>query len=74
MSVAAALEMDGDTIKAARIALGGVAHKPWRDPEAEVGKMPTHENSARRQAAGGTKGYGTISKLPVAAKLLAGKR
>ncbi|GAB5095272.1 MULTISPECIES: FAD binding domain-containing protein [unclassified Caballeronia] len=30
VSVAAALQMDGNTVKAARIALGGVAHKPWR--------------------------------------------
>jgi xanthine dehydrogenase YagS FAD-binding subunit len=35
VSVAAVLEMDGDTIRRARIALGGVAHKPWRVPEAE---------------------------------------
>lgn len=47
VSVAAGLEMDGDTVKTARIALGGVAHKPWRVPEAEamlVGKAATHEN------------------------------
>ena len=36
VSVAAALELDGDTIKEARFALGGVAHKPWRDPVAEA--------------------------------------
>jgi xanthine dehydrogenase YagS FAD-binding subunit len=36
VSVAAALEMDGDRIAEARIALGGVAHKPWRSPEAEA--------------------------------------
>jgi xanthine dehydrogenase YagS FAD-binding subunit len=35
VSVAAGLEMDGDRIGLARLALGGVAHKPWRDPEAE---------------------------------------
>jgi xanthine dehydrogenase YagS FAD-binding subunit len=35
VSIAAALELDGDTIKEARLALGGVAHKPWRDPAAE---------------------------------------
>jgi xanthine dehydrogenase YagS FAD-binding subunit len=46
VSVAAALELDGDTISDARIALGGVAHKPWRRPEAEallVGKPATKE-------------------------------
>jgi xanthine dehydrogenase YagS FAD-binding subunit len=36
VSVAAGLEMDGGTIKDARLALGGVAHKPWRDPAAEA--------------------------------------
>jgi xanthine dehydrogenase YagS FAD-binding subunit len=35
VSVAAALEMDGKKIRTARIALGGVAHKPWRSEEAE---------------------------------------
>ncbi len=35
VSVAAALDLDGDTIREARLALGGVAHKPWRNPEAE---------------------------------------
>jgi len=37
VSVAAGLKMDGDTIQEARIALGGVAHKPWRDPQVEEG-------------------------------------
>jgi xanthine dehydrogenase YagS FAD-binding subunit len=36
VSVAAALELEGDRIKDARLALGGVAHKPWRDPAAEA--------------------------------------
>jgi xanthine dehydrogenase YagS FAD-binding subunit len=36
VSVAAALELDGGTIADARLALGGVAHKPWRDPAAEA--------------------------------------
>jgi xanthine dehydrogenase YagS FAD-binding subunit len=36
VSVAAALELEGDAIKEARLALGGVAHKPWRDPAAEA--------------------------------------
>lgn len=35
VSVAAALEMDGEIISEARLALGGVAHKPWRVPEVE---------------------------------------
>lgn len=44
VSVAAALDMGADgRVKAARIALGGVAHQPWREPEAEallVGQWP----------------------------------
>ena len=36
VSVAAALALDGDRVVEARIALGGVAHKPWRDPEADA--------------------------------------
>jgi xanthine dehydrogenase YagS FAD-binding subunit len=48
VSVAAGLEMNGGaTVKQARIALGGVAHKPWRDTEAEAlleNQPPTPEN------------------------------
>jgi xanthine dehydrogenase YagS FAD-binding subunit len=36
VSVAAALELNGDKIKEARLALGGVAHKPWRDLNVEA--------------------------------------
>jgi len=36
VSIAAALELEGGTIKEARLALGGVAHKPWRDVAAEA--------------------------------------
>lgn len=36
VSVAAALEMDGDRIADVRIAFGGVAHKPWRATKAEA--------------------------------------
>jgi xanthine dehydrogenase YagS FAD-binding subunit len=36
VSVAAGLELEGDAIKQARLALGGVAHKPWRDPTVEA--------------------------------------
>lgn len=35
VSVATGLELNGDTIQQARIALGGVAHKPWRVKDAE---------------------------------------
>jgi xanthine dehydrogenase YagS FAD-binding subunit len=36
VSIAVGLELDGDIIKEARLALGGVAHKPWRDLQAEA--------------------------------------
>jgi xanthine dehydrogenase YagS FAD-binding subunit len=36
VSIAAALELDGNKITEARLALGGVAPKPWRDREAEA--------------------------------------
>lgn len=35
VSVAAALELDGDVIRRVRVVLGSVAHKPWRSSEAE---------------------------------------
>lgn len=52
VSVAVALEMDGPNIRRVRIALGSVAHKPWRATEAEAmlaGKVPSE--SAFRDAA-----------------------
>jgi xanthine dehydrogenase YagS FAD-binding subunit len=36
VSVAAALDLQDGQIKAARVALGGVAHKPWRAEKAEA--------------------------------------
>ncbi|MBD2756668.1 FAD binding domain-containing protein [Spirosoma validum] len=47
VSVAAALETSGNKIVQARIAMGGVAHKPWRALKAEqllVGKEATEAN------------------------------
>ncbi len=47
VSVAAALDLAEDgTIRRARVALGGVAHKPWRDLEAEAlleGRAPSRD-------------------------------
>src|SRR5690606_31690042 len=36
VSAAVALDMDGDRIRAARVALGGVGTKPWRRPQVEA--------------------------------------
>ncbi|HET7897235.1 MAG TPA: xanthine dehydrogenase family protein subunit M, partial [Flavisolibacter sp.] len=47
VSVAAALDMNGKTIRDARLAMGGVAHKPWRLTAAEAflkGKEATVAN------------------------------
>ncbi|HXA25491.1 MAG TPA: xanthine dehydrogenase family protein subunit M [Acetobacteraceae bacterium] len=52
VAVAAALELEGDTIKQARLALGGVAHKPRRDPSAEAAlRGQTADRSAFNRAA-----------------------
>lgn len=63
VSVATGLEIEADLITEARIALGGVAHKPWRITEAEEflrGKSPSRENfaSAADMILKGAKGYG----------------
>lgn len=63
VSVAAALRIEDGTIAEARLALGGVAHKPWRDRGAEdllKGKTPdraTYREVADRVLAG-AKGQG----------------
>jgi xanthine dehydrogenase YagS FAD-binding subunit len=47
VSVAVVLELDGDRIREVRFALGGVAHKPWRNSAAEAGlrgQAPNPEN------------------------------
>jgi xanthine dehydrogenase YagS FAD-binding subunit len=44
VSVAAALDVRGGVVHDAALALGGVAHKPWRRPDAEarlIGRAPT---------------------------------
>jgi len=54
VSVAAALVTDGNTVKEVRIALGGVAHKPWRASVAEhwlIGKQATEANFKAAAAA-----------------------
>jgi xanthine dehydrogenase YagS FAD-binding subunit len=62
VSVAAGLQMDGTNITSAALALGGVALKPWRSPEAE--NALTGQNAGREVfqhaaslALSGAKGY-----------------
>lgn len=59
VSVAAMLDVDdGGTVREARIALGGVAHKPWRAAAAEASLRgaPATEESFRRAAEAELKG------------------
>jgi xanthine dehydrogenase YagS FAD-binding subunit len=63
VSVAAALDINGNKIQNARIAIGGVAHKPWRLLEVEkflVGKEANEESFllAASMAMKGAKSYG----------------
>ena len=54
VSVAAALKIESGVIRDIRLALGGVAHKPWRAMTAEqllLGNAPNSDNFARAAAA-----------------------
>ncbi len=62
VSAAACLEIDNGQIKSARVALGGIAPKPWRALEAEKllsGKAPTEQTfkAAADAALKNAKGY-----------------
>jgi xanthine dehydrogenase YagS FAD-binding subunit len=62
VSVAAGLEMEGQTIKSAGLALGGVALKPWRSAQAEAAlkgapATPATFAKAADAALAGAKGY-----------------
>jgi xanthine dehydrogenase YagS FAD-binding subunit len=63
VSVAAALDIAGGTIRASRVALGGVAPKPWRAHDAEAALAGQPANAATFAAAAqaatrGMRGYG----------------
>ncbi len=63
VSVAAALDLSGNTVTIAKLAMGGVAHKPWRLSSAEnflKGKAATLSNfqQAAALAIKEAKGYG----------------
>ena len=51
ISVAAALEVEDGAVKSVRIALGGVAHKPWRAAIAEAALLGAPATAAAFQAA-----------------------
>ncbi|MBV8370337.1 MAG: xanthine dehydrogenase family protein subunit M [Candidatus Eremiobacteraeota bacterium] len=63
VSVAAGLDVAGGTVRAARVALGGVAPTPWRSHEAETALVGQPANAATFAAAAqaatrGMRGYG----------------
>jgi xanthine dehydrogenase YagS FAD-binding subunit len=51
VSVAAALEVEDGLVRDARIALGGVAHKPWRATKVEEALRGEPANEANFRAA-----------------------
>jgi xanthine dehydrogenase YagS FAD-binding subunit len=63
VSVAAALAMDGDRVTSARLVLGGVAHKPWRNLDAEamlngIRATRDHFEAVGEAIVRGAKGFG----------------
>ena len=76
VSVAAILDLSGDVISDCRIALGGVAHAPWRAQRAEAalaGAPPTPENFGRAadaELAGAAPLRDNTFKVPLARQLL----
>jgi xanthine dehydrogenase YagS FAD-binding subunit len=63
VSAAVGLEMDGGTVRRCAIALGGVAHKPWRarKAEAQLAGKPLSDDAMAAAAAtalAGARGYG----------------
>ena len=76
-SCAAIVALDGDRIREARLALGGVGTKPWRCQEAEaeligaaVDDMAAFEAVARRAMEGATPFKHNAFKIPLARKAI----
>jgi xanthine dehydrogenase YagS FAD-binding subunit len=78
VSVAAIVDAQSGTIRAARMAFGGVAHKPWRVPAAEDALANAKAGPGAFAAAGdaalqGARGQGHNDfKIPLAKRVLAG--
>jgi xanthine dehydrogenase YagS FAD-binding subunit len=51
VSVAVGLDLSGGVVRQARFALGGVAHKPWREPAAEAALRGQAPNAANFKVA-----------------------
>jgi xanthine dehydrogenase YagS FAD-binding subunit len=73
-SAAAALDLEGNRIRAARVVLGGVATKPWRSPEAERVLTGARADEARLRAAAETAMQGATPHRHNAFKIELAKR
>jgi xanthine dehydrogenase YagS FAD-binding subunit len=76
VSVAAIIDSANGRIRSARLAFGGLAHKPWRVPQAEEGlaNSSAHAdtfNAAATEVLDGARGYGGNDyKIPLARRTL----
>jgi xanthine dehydrogenase YagS FAD-binding subunit len=76
VSVAAIVDLDGDRIRAARVAFGGISYKPWRSADAEAALVGAPATRASFDAAGvaalrDARGYGSNDfKIPLARRTL----
>ncbi|MGD0103779.1 MAG: xanthine dehydrogenase family protein subunit M [Rhodopila sp.] len=70
VSAAVALEIDGSTIRSARVAAGGVGTKPWRLPEVEAALTGKPANTATLKAAADLAGAGAKTTSMNAFKLV----
>jgi xanthine dehydrogenase YagS FAD-binding subunit len=73
-SAAVALDLNGGTIRGARVALGGVGTKPWRSPEAERALVGRPANEATFRAAADAALRGAVPRRDNAFKLELAKR
>ena len=76
VSVAAVIDAERGRVRAVRVAMGGVAHKPWRSEAAEQAVGHTAPNVAAAAAAdallAGARGHGANDfKIPLARRTLA---
>jgi xanthine dehydrogenase YagS FAD-binding subunit len=76
VSVAVIVDVDGDRVRAARVAFGGLSYKPWRSAEAEAALVGAPATRASFDAAGvaalrDARGYGHNDfKIPLARRTL----
>lgn len=76
VSVAAVVQTSGAGVRSARLAFGGLAHKPWRVPQAEeklagASASPAVFDAAATVVLDGARGYGDNDfKIPLARRTL----